>query len=54
LAANPADRVTALTDLGEAYLLAGNRAEAKRYTLEALEIAPSFDRAQDLLLKIVE
>ena len=34
--------------------LAGQTAEAKRQTLEALEIAPSFERAQDLLLKIAE
>ena len=31
---------------------AGQPAEAKRATLDALEIAPSFERAQDLLLKI--
>ena len=29
-------------------------ADAKRQALAALEIAPSFERAQDLLLKIVE
>jgi tetratricopeptide (TPR) repeat protein len=52
LAANPPDRVSAHTDLGEALLAAGQRAEAKTQTLNALEIAPTFDRALDLLLKI--
>ena len=32
----------------------GQRQEAKTETLNALEIAPSFDRALDLLLKINE
>jgi len=41
-------------DLAEAYVTAGRLAEAKSQTLAALEIAPSFERAQDLLLKIVE
>jgi tetratricopeptide (TPR) repeat protein len=52
LGTNPADKVSAHTDLGEAYLQAGNRAQAKTHTLSALEIAPTFDRALDLLLKI--
>jgi tetratricopeptide (TPR) repeat protein len=54
LAANPADRASAHTDLAEAYLMAGQRGDAKTQVLAALEIAPSFVRAQDLLLKIVE
>jgi tetratricopeptide (TPR) repeat protein len=54
LAANPADRASAHTDLAEAYLMAGQRGDAKTQALAALEIAPSFVRAQDLLLKIVE
>ena len=41
-------------DLGESYLLAGRLAEAKKHALAALEIAPSFERAQDLLLKVVD
>jgi tetratricopeptide (TPR) repeat protein len=53
LAAGPADRASAHADLGEAYLLAGQFGEAKREALAALEIAPSFERAQDLLLKVV-
>jgi Tfp pilus assembly protein PilF len=34
--------------------MAGQAAAAKRATLDALEIAPSYERAQDLLLKISE
>ena len=49
-----ADKASAHCDLGESYLLAGKPAEAKREALAALEIAPTFERAQDLLLKIVE
>jgi tetratricopeptide (TPR) repeat protein len=52
LAANPADRATAHTDLAEALMAAGQPKEAKTETLNALEIAPSYDRALDLLLKI--
>jgi tetratricopeptide (TPR) repeat protein len=54
LSIGPADRASAHCDLGESYLLAGRRDEAKREVLAALEIAPSFERAQDLLLKIVD
>jgi tetratricopeptide (TPR) repeat protein len=54
LAANPPDRAQAHVDLAEAYLAAGRRDQAKTETLSALEIAPSFERAQDLLLKLVE
>ena len=32
----------------------GNRAEAKREALAALEIAPTYERAQELLLKLVD
>ena len=53
LAAGPADRAVAHVDLAEAFLLAGQFGDAKRETLAALEIAPSFERAQDLLLRIV-
>ncbi len=53
LALNPPVRASAHTDLAEAYVQAGQTAEARREILAALEIAPSFERAQDLLLKIV-
>lgn len=52
LGANPPDRAAAHADLAEAYVAAGNTVDAKKETLAALEIAPSYERAQDLLLKI--
>jgi hypothetical protein len=54
LAIGPADRASAHCDLAESFLLAGRTAEAKREALAALEIAPSFERAQDLLLKAID
>ncbi len=54
LALNPVDRAAAHTDLAESYFKAGRKAEAKKQTLAALEIAPSYERAQELLLKLVE
>ena len=48
-----ADKAAAHCDLGESYLAAGMRAEAKKEALAALEIAPSFERAQELLLNAV-
>lgn len=53
LALGPVDRAAALTDLGESYLRAGKTADAKKQVLAALEIAPSYERAQALLLKLV-
>jgi tetratricopeptide (TPR) repeat protein len=53
LALGPVDRAAAYTDLAESYLKSGNRAEAKKQTIKALEIAPNYERAQDLLLKII-
>ncbi len=49
-----ADKATAHCDLGEAYLLAKRPQDAKKEALSALEIAPTFERAQDLLLRAVE
>jgi tetratricopeptide (TPR) repeat protein len=54
LALNPVDRAAAFTDLGESYFRSGRKADAKKQTLAALEIAPSYERAQDLLLKLVD
>jgi tetratricopeptide (TPR) repeat protein len=54
LAASPADRAAAHFDLAEAYVLSGELPEAKRQALYALEIAPSFEKAQELLLKLVD
>jgi tetratricopeptide (TPR) repeat protein len=49
----PVDRALALTDLAESYYKGGKRADAKKQVLAALEVAPTYERAQDLLLKIV-
>ena len=54
LAAGPINRASAHADLAEGLLRAGNRAEAKREALAALEIAPTYERAQDLLLKLTD
>jgi cellulose synthase operon protein C len=54
LAVGPPDRATAHCDLAEAYLLAGRAADAKREALAALEIAPTFERAQEILLKAID
>jgi len=53
IALGPVDRAAAYTDLAESYFKAGKKADAKKQTLAALEIAPNYERAQDLLLKIV-
>ena len=50
----PSIRPRRYTDLAESYFRGGRRAEARKQTLAALEIAPSYERAQDLLLKIAE
>ena len=54
MAAGPADKAAAHLDLAEAYFMAGQIGDAKREALGALEIAPSFERAQDLLLKTID
>jgi tetratricopeptide (TPR) repeat protein len=52
LALGPVDEAGARTDLAESYFKAGKRAEAKKQTIQALEIAPTYQRAQELLLKL--
>jgi tetratricopeptide (TPR) repeat protein len=54
LAAKPLDRASAHADLAEALSEAGQRDEAKKQALAALEIAPTYTRAQDLLLKLAQ
>jgi tetratricopeptide (TPR) repeat protein len=54
IALNPVDRALAYTDLAESYYKSGKKADAKRQTLAALEIAPTYERAQELLLKLVD
>jgi tetratricopeptide (TPR) repeat protein len=52
VALGPADLASAHYDLARALDASGNRVEAKREVLRALEIAPGFDKAQELLLKL--
>jgi tetratricopeptide (TPR) repeat protein len=54
VALKPVDQAGAHTDLAESYLRSGRRAEARKQVLAALEIAPSYQRAQELLLSIAE
>ena len=54
LAVGSVDRVSAHTDLAEGYLRAGDFAGAKRQALSALELAPTYERAQELLLRVIE
>jgi tetratricopeptide (TPR) repeat protein len=54
IALGPVDRAAAYTDLAESYFKSGKRVEAKKQTLAALEIAPTYERAQELLLKLVD
>jgi tetratricopeptide (TPR) repeat protein len=54
IALNPVDRALAYTDLAESYYKSGRKADAKKQTLAALEIAPTYERAQELLLKLVD
>jgi tetratricopeptide (TPR) repeat protein len=52
VALDPVDRVEALYQLALAYFDAGDAAAARREVLRALELAPNFEKAQDLLLKL--
>jgi tetratricopeptide (TPR) repeat protein len=52
VASKPLDRASAHADLAEALLQAGQKDEARQQVMEALLVAPTFSRAQDLLLKI--
>ncbi|HEX3645392.1 MAG TPA: tetratricopeptide repeat protein, partial [Vicinamibacterales bacterium] len=54
IALGPVDKAAAYTDLGESYFKSGKKAEAKKQVLSALEIAPGYERAQGLLLKLVD
>ena len=54
LALNPVDLAAAHTDLAGSYFRTGRTADAKKQTLAALEIAPTYPPAQELLLKLVE
>lgn len=52
LALDPSDRVEALYQLALAYADAGDMVSARREVLRALEQAPNYSKAQDLLLRI--
>jgi Flp pilus assembly protein TadD len=52
LALGPTDRAGAHLALAEAYVLAGNPAAARTQLLRALEIAPAYPAAQELLLRL--
>ena len=49
---NAADRAGALYNLSRALYASGKKLEAKREVLRALEFAPSYRKAQELLLKL--
>ena len=53
-AVGPVDRVGTHSDLAESYLEAGDFDAARREVLNALEMAPTYERAQELLLKVIE
>jgi predicted Zn-dependent protease len=53
IASGTLDPAAAHSDLAESYLALGNKAEARRAILAAIEVAPGYPRAQDLLLKVV-
>jgi cellulose synthase operon protein C len=50
----PQDPAAVHTDLAEAYMLAGDTVQVRQHAILALEIAPRFERAQELLLKVVD
>ncbi len=52
LALDPVDRASAFYELALAQQAAGQRSEARRSVMNALEIAPSFDEALELLLEL--
>jgi tetratricopeptide (TPR) repeat protein len=52
IALAPPDLAEAHYDLARALEAAGDHAEARREVLRSLEIAPGFDKAQELLLKL--
>ena len=54
LALGPVDRVVAHSDYAESLLVTGDVDGARRQALAALEIAPTYERAQELLLDALE
>jgi len=54
VALNPVDRAEALFQLAMAYRDAGDRVNARHTVIQSLEVAPHFERAQELLLALHE
>ncbi len=54
LAVETTDRVQAQYDLARAYLAAGRKDDARKAALKALEAAPGFEAAQEVLLQSLE
>ena len=54
LAVETTDRVQAQFDLARAYLAAGRKDDARKAALKALEDAPGFEAAQEVLLRSLE
>jgi Tfp pilus assembly protein PilF len=52
VALNPVDKAEALYQLALAYFEAGEAQAARREVLRALEDAPNFEKAQELLLRL--
>jgi tetratricopeptide (TPR) repeat protein len=52
LALKTPDRATAYTRLAQAHLGQGKKPEARRAIINALDIAPNYEPAQELLLEI--
>ena len=53
IASGTLDPASTHTDLAETYLAMGDKVQARRAILAAIEVAPGYPRAQDLLLKVV-
>ena len=53
IAAGSLDPASAHSDLAESYLAVGDKAQARRAVLAAIEVAPGYPRAQELLLKVI-
>ena len=53
IAAGSLDAAAAHCDLAESYVALGDKVKAKREAIAAMEVAPGYPRAQDLLLKLV-
>jgi tetratricopeptide (TPR) repeat protein len=53
LALDPPNMAEANYNIASAYHFLGKQPEAKHAVLRALEAAPSYEKAQELLLKIV-